>query len=169
MQPLFTGLQIAPPIFNKSIFLNGEGNMSKKIKWLYVLTCLLFLLSVGLIFSKSIWFDESYTLALIRHDYLDIISILKDDMHPPLYFLCLKLFCSVFGYSLIATKLFSSMGFLFALLLGCTLIKTDFGEKVAYVYVLSFANIPMVYYFSTQQRCYSWSVFWVTLCLPFGI
>lgn len=143
--------------------------MKKKTNYLlYTLVFLLFLLSINLIFSNGIWFDESYTLALIRHDYSDIISILKDDMHPPLYFLCLKTFCDIFGYSLIVTKLFSTLGFLLTLVLGCTLIKTDFGERTAYAYELFFASIPMVYYFSTQQRCYSWSIFWVTLCFLLG-
>lgn len=142
--------------------------MKTKNKLLYTLICLLFLLSVGLMFSNGVWFDESYTLALIKHDYLDIISILKDDMHPPLYFLCLKIFCDIFGYSLVVTKLFSILGFLLTLVLGGTLIKIDFGERIAYVYELFFASIPMVYYFSAQQRCYSWSVFWVTLCFLMG-
>ena len=140
----------------------------KKDKWLYILAALLSFLSVSLIFSCGIWFDESYTLALIKHDYSDIIAILKDDMHPPLYFLGLKVFCGVFGYSLAATKAFSAIGFLLTLVLGCTIIKSDFGGKTALAYELFFACIPMVYYFSTQQRCYSWSVFWVTLCFLLG-
>lgn len=136
--------------------------------YLYIIICLLFFLSIGLVFSKSIWFDESYTLALIRHDYFDIISILRDDMHPPLYFLSLKLFCQIFGYSLTVTKIFSVLGFLSTLLLGCTIIRKDYGQRAACVYEIFFANIPMVYYFSAQQRCYSWSIFWVTLCFLMG-
>ena len=108
----------------------------KKDKWLYILAALLSFLSVSLIFSCGIWFDESYTLALIKHDYSDIIAILKDDMHPPLYFLGLKVFCGVFGYSLAATKAFSAIGFLLTLVLGCTIIKSDFGGKTALAYEL---------------------------------
>ena len=136
--------------------------------YLYIIICLLFFLSIGLVFSKSIWFDEPYTLALIRHDYFDIISILRDDMHPPLYFLSLKLFCQIFGYSLTVTKIFSVLGFLSTLLLGGTIIRKDYGQRAACVYEIFFANIPMVYYFSAQQRCYSWSIFWVTLCFLMG-
>ena len=130
---------------------------------------LLFLLSIGLAFSGSIWFDESYTLALVRHDYPDIIRILKNDMHPPFYFISLKLWLDCFGYSLAWTKLFSSLGLLATLLLGCTLVRKDFGTKAARLYILFVAAMPMVYYFSVQQRCYSWCIFWVALCFVMGL
>lgn len=65
----------------------------------YIIFAVLSLFSLTLIFNDNIWFDEAYTLSLIQHNYSDIINILKSDMHPPLYFLSLKTFCSIFGYS----------------------------------------------------------------------
>lgn len=85
----------------------------------YLLCLVIFLLSAGLLFSNNIWFDESYTCALIEHSYSDMISILKDDMHPPLYFVSLKFFTGCFGNSFVATKIFSLLGLFSALLLGC--------------------------------------------------
>lgn len=41
--------------------------------------------------------------------------------------------------------------------------------KVACFYILFVAATPMVYYFSVQQRCYSWCVFGVTLCFVMGL
>ena len=73
----------------------------------YIIFAVLSLFSLTLIFNDNIWFDEAYTLSLIQHNYSDIINILKSDMHPPLYFLSLKTFCSIFGYSITTTKIFS--------------------------------------------------------------
>lgn len=70
----------------------------------YIIFAVLSLFSLTLIFNDNIWFDEAYTLSLIQHNYSDIINILKSDMHPPLYFLSLKTFCCIFGYSITATK-----------------------------------------------------------------
>lgn len=139
------------------------------MKKIYCLSAIFFLLSIGLVFNDNIWFDESYTLALVQHNFSDIIHILKNDMHPPLYFICLKLWLFCFGSSLIQTKIFSTLGLLSTLALGCTLIRKDFGEKIACLYILFVAAMPMVYYFSVQQRCYSWCIFWVTLCFVMGI
>ena len=33
------------------------------------------LLPLGLVFNDTIWFDEAYTLALIRHDYGEVLDL----------------------------------------------------------------------------------------------
>ena len=122
------------------------------------------LLPLCLIFSGSVWFDEAYTLALIRHDYGTLLNILKTDMHPPLYFISLKAFSGLFGYSLIATKIISVMGYSAAVLGGALMIKKHFDAQTAVFYAAAVSAIPMIFYFSNQQRSYSWCVCFVTLC-----
>lgn len=117
-----------------------------------------------LIFNHNVWFDETYTLALIQHHYDDVIRILRSDMHPPLYFVTLKLFCDVFGYSIEVTKIFSILGYEGSLLLGITLIRKYFGTKTSLLYLLVTGAVPMNFYFSVQQRSYSWSFCFVALC-----
>ena len=130
----------------------------------YIIFAILSLFSVSLIFSKTVWFDEAYTLSLIQQDFSKIIEILKTDMHPPLYFIALKLFCNIFGYSIITTKIFSVLGYIGTLLIGCTIVRKYFGIQSSIIYMLTLGAIPMSLYFSTQQRSYSWCVFFVTLC-----
>jgi uncharacterized membrane protein len=130
----------------------------------YIIFAVLSLFSLTLIFNDNIWFDEAYTLSLIQHNYSDIINILKSDMHPPLYFLSLKTFCCIFGYSITATKIFSAIGYIATLFLGCTIIKKHYGCKTSIIYMLTVGAVPMMLYFSVQQRSYSWSIFFVTLC-----
>ena len=50
---------------------------SKRQKLLYITWGILAVLPFFLIFNNNVWFDETYTLALIRHDYGDIIRILN--------------------------------------------------------------------------------------------
>lgn len=130
----------------------------------YIILSALALLSASLVFSKNVWFDEAYTLSLIQHSYGEVIDIVKMDMHPPLYFIALKCFCDIFGYSLIVTKIFSWLGYVATLLLGCTVVKKHFGQNTSVFYLLSVGAIPMVLYFSVQQRAYSWCIFFVALC-----
>ena len=123
----------------------------------------------GLLFNDNVWFDETYTLALIRHDYGEMITILKSDMHPPLYFAGLKWLSSILGYDILVTKVFSLLGFVMLLLLGCLIIKKDYGNKTAVFYLLVTSATPMSFYFAVQQRCYSWSMFFVTWCFLEGM
>lgn len=130
----------------------------------YIIFSVLSLFSMCLIFNNNVWFDEAYTLSLIRHNYAEVIEILKTDMHPPLYFISLKFFCDIFGYSIIVTKIFSMSGYIATLLIGCTVIKKHFKTEVSIIYMLTVGAIPMSLYFSVQQRAYSWCIFFVMLC-----
>lgn len=136
---------------------------------LYFLLICMILMFVSLIFNDNIWFDETYTLALIRHDFSEMTDILRSDMHPPLYFAGLKLFCSVFGYHILITKLFSVIGFVFLLLLGNLYIRKDYGDEICILYFIIIGVVPFSFYFSVQQRCYSWAMFFVTWCFLEGM
>lgn len=130
----------------------------------YIIFAILSLFSISLIFNGNLWFDEAYTLSLIQHNFSEIIEILKTDMHPPLYFISLKAFCEIFGYSITTTKIFSVLGYIATLSLGLTVIKKHFGRKISIVYMLTVGAIPMSLYFSVQQRSYQWCIFFVALC-----
>lgn len=141
--------------------------MDKRIinKYLpYAVFLVLSFLPLGLIFNDNIWFDESYTLSLIWHNYNEIIEILQSDMHPPLYFLSLKVFCSIFGYSICTSKIFSVLGYIATLFLGCTIYKKRFGNYISVLYMLIISACPITLYFAVQQRAYSWCIFFVTFC-----
>ncbi len=131
---------------------------------LYIIFTILSLFSVSLIFNNNIWFDEAYTLSLIKHNYTEVIKILETDMHPPLYFISLKFFCDIFGYSVSVSKLFSVIGYIATLSLGITIVKKHFSSYSSIVYMLTLGAIPMSLYFSVQQRSYQWCIFFVTLC-----
>ena len=117
---------------------------------------------IGLIFNTNLWFDEAYTVSMIRHPVSEILSITAVDVHPPLYYLLLKAFCAVFGNSIPIIKLFSVLGSAGTLLLGCFPLRKRFGAKTAFWFVLIFAAIPYAFYFAVQPRSYSWSAFAVT-------
>ena len=44
-----------------------------------------------LVFNKSIWYDEVYSLNLVKGNFAQIVSGTAQDVHPPLYYLILKL------------------------------------------------------------------------------
>jgi mannosyltransferase len=57
--------------------------------------------------ARSIWFDESFTWRLLQFPWLEIIQRTARDVHPPLYYLLLKIWSSLWGSSLFSLRSFS--------------------------------------------------------------
>lgn len=114
-------------------------------------------------FNKNIWFDEAYTIGLVRHGVADIFKLHIYDVHPFLYYFLLKIFTFVFGSSLLSMHLFSVIGAVMLSLLGLTHIRRDFGEKVGFWFSFFSVFCASTLYYAEQIRMYSWATFFVAL------
>ena len=56
-------------------------------------------------FHGGLWFDESYTVGMMRQSFGDMLRISVADVHPPFYYIALWLFTRVFGCSAVAMRL----------------------------------------------------------------
>jgi 4-amino-4-deoxy-L-arabinose transferase-like glycosyltransferase len=101
---------------------------------------------------------------MMKSSYSDIVRITSTDVHPPLYYWGLKAFSSLFGSSAFALRLFSQLGVLAVLLLGCFPIRRFFGDKVALPFILLMIIFPVTQYLVTDIRMYSWAMFFVLAC-----
>jgi hypothetical protein len=100
-------------------------------KWFHILIIIagsIFILLGA--FHTEVWFDESYTIALISHDFSEIVQIDAKDVHPVLYYFLLKIVTSIFGNSILIARLFSVLAGILIGILGFTHIRKDFGPKV---------------------------------------
>jgi hypothetical protein len=66
---------------------------------------------IALQFSEPLGSDEVWTLNAVQQGFAGILDTLRADVHPPLYFLLLKLWCSLLGYSDWALQGFSALCF----------------------------------------------------------
>lgn len=115
-------------------------------------------------FHANTWYDESYTVALVKKSFADIWRIDAADVHPPLYYLALKLVNLVAGSNVVAYRLFSVLGAAATATLGLTRVRRDLGWREGLAFTLVTALIPHVLYYATQVRMYSWVTFTVALC-----
>ena len=78
---------------------------------LLVLALLLSALALRLvgITSQSFWFDEGWTSWAIGRSWTEMFRLLASDNHPPLYFVCLRLWAGIFGRSDLALRGFSAL------------------------------------------------------------
>ena len=68
-----------------------------------------FALALSLGLKQSVWFDESYSIMLAKSSIPDLFRLTGVDAHPPFYYLLLKSWTSIFGYSELALRSLSAL------------------------------------------------------------
>ena len=147
-----------------------EVQIDKKMKlskiliyvFLVVFGCSLFLyLDLN---DTTLPYDDVYSIFLIKKSYSEILDITSSDVHPPLYYWCLKTFSLIFGDTLFALRLFSTMAVFATLLLGLFPVRKLFGDKTSVFFVLLLILFPVTQYLAADIRMYSWTMFFVLSC-----
>lgn len=130
---------------------------------LIVLILLFTGLYVSLIFNKNIWTDEAFTMQLVReNNFRGIIKETANDVHPPLYYLIVKLFVLVFGDRFYIYKMVSVIPMVLTMLLACVYIRPWWGTRTAVMYTILLNALPCVMEYGIQIRMYAWALFFVT-------
>ena len=143
--------------------------INKKNKYIHLGIILLGIVFICLsAFHEDIWFDESYSVAIAKHNFSEIWNITGNDVHPPLYYWMLHIIWLIFGNQIIAFRLFSVLAIAILGILGYTHIKKDFGEKVGMLFSFLVYFLPVMCTYSQEIRMYSWSCLIVTLLAIYG-
>lgn len=111
-------------------------------------------ISLGNISRWSIWFDEAFSVYLIRFNFSDIAKYTALDVHPPLYYWVLKLWQMAFGNSELALRSLSLVFIAIAIIFVYMLIRKTFGMKAAGWSMLFLALSPMLLRYSEEARMY---------------
>ncbi len=125
-----------------------------------LLTGLVFFVSCA--FYKEMWFDEAYTVAMLRHDFFRICEITARDVHPPLYYIIAKLASLLWGQDIVVYRLVSVTGMMLFLLLGFFHIRKICGNPAGFYYTFFAVFLPVMLEYSGEARMYSWAMFFTT-------
>lgn len=143
----------------KSSKIKPSQNLEKySITLIFLYACMITYLGIH---NKTFWYDEAYTISIIDYPINDIWNITSNDVHPPLYYILLKGFTIIFDKNIITLHIFSSLGVLASMVFGITKLKTIFGKKVAFTFILLLAIMPVSQYLGLEIRMYSWTMFFV--------
>ncbi|TFD93162.1 hypothetical protein E2605_16910 [Dysgonomonas capnocytophagoides] len=112
-------------------------------------------------FYTAFWYDEAYTINLVRHSFSQLWYITANDVHPPLYYALLKVYTYFAGQSVVALRIFSYLPVIGCLIIGCTLIRKDFGDKTAVLFLSIFILLPVTQYIASEIRMYSLAMLFV--------
>lgn len=119
-----------------------------------------------LVGNKSIWYDESYSLNLVQGNFIEIIIGTAQDVHPPLYYLILKIGLMI-GKGLLGINVIYVAKFVSLLpILLTVLINHLWVEKwtCKSVWLHSFCVLTMpriISHAGIEIRMYSWAALFV--------
>lgn len=137
-------------------------NRKNKILHIAIIVVGMLFIIVGAL-HKNMWFDETYSVALVKHSFSEIWRIGGNDVHPVLYYMLLKVVNIISGGSVIAYRLFSALGIAILGILGFTHIRKDFGEKTGMFFSFFTFFLPVIPTYAAEIRMYSWAAVFVTL------
>ncbi len=106
---------------------------------------------------SDIWCDEVFSKAIARHSLPELLQLVADDFHPPLYFVGLKFFTAAVGNTDLTIRLFSALGGLGTLVLGYAVGRRVFGGRGALVLCLLLLALPMLGLYAHVARMYTWT------------
>lgn len=136
----------------------------KDLKKAHIIVIILGILFLSItIFHENMWFDESYTVAIVRHSLSEIWVIGGNDVHPIFYYFILKIVSLVFGLNIIVYRLFSLLPLAILGTLGYTHIRKDFGEKCGLLFSFLILFLPEMTRYAGELRMYSWAMLFVSI------
>lgn len=123
-----------------------------KVGALVILAVVLRLHNVG---ARDFWYDEAFTGITVQAPFEQMIGFLMQDTHPPLYFLLLKGWGSLFNYSVGGLRLFSVVMGAGTVIMMYLLVKELYTERVARHATFLAAINPFAIEYSREARMYA--------------
>ena len=124
--------------------------------------------SLMLCFSNDIWYDELFTVGMIKHSYGDLIAFTARDVHPPLYYCIVKFaveLCKLVSANaspVIIAKTVSVLPYFILLLYSVTFIRKRFGILTGGLFLFCVIAMPQLSAYTVEIRMYSWALLFVT-------
>ena len=143
-------------VVEKGEISDMENTQSLHIKWINIIIIMIGTIFIFLsVFHSNLWFDESYSVEIANHSYLEIWRIGGNDVHPILYYWILHTLKLIFGSNFIIYRVFSALCISLLGILGYTHIRKDFGEKTGLLFSFFTYFLPVSSLYAGEIRMYS--------------
>lgn len=118
---------------------------------------------------RDFWYDEAFTGVAIKERFWGMIDMIIKDVHPPLYYVSVKIFSSFFNYSVFGIRLFSAVFGVLGIWAVYLFAKNLFGKKAALWTSAVMAISPFAIQYSQEARMYAMFGFLFTLASYFFV
>lgn len=126
----------------------------RTLAWLYA--AVLFALNFVRIFDNNFWGDEAFTTNLVAYSVPEILIKTAADVHPPLYYLIVKLCYTLFGKQGWAFHLASVAALALLVVFAMTAVWKRFGAETALILVTLACLTDNAINYNVEVRMYSW-------------
>lgn len=110
---------------------------------------------LNLINKTTFWYDEAFSGILVKQDLGTILQVIYEDrVHPPVYYLLLKLWSVFFGNTDTTLRMFSVIFGMSLVVVGFLLIRKLINKKAAVAVAGIFALSPYFILYSLEARSY---------------
>ncbi|MGB7339124.1 MAG: glycosyltransferase family 39 protein [Phototrophicaceae bacterium] len=137
--------------------------------WLVIIVLFASLIRFNGMLSQSLWIDEGFTWNLTQYD--DLFAILRQDVHPPLYFLMIDAWVDVAGTSILSMRYFSLLPSLLSVVVVYQLareISVQRGDNQTLIPLIAAAVMAVAEsetFLSQEARSYTWHVLFACLSM----
>ncbi|GAC1412323.1 MAG: glycosyltransferase family 39 protein [Candidatus Doudnabacteria bacterium] len=133
----------------------------------FILICAL-LLRIYNLTSISLWHDEAFSALLIRYPWHEMFYRIGLDVHPPAYYIALRLWSYLWGNSLASLRGFSVFFGVGTVYASYLFVKAAFKrEELALAAALLVAINPFQIQYVTEARMYTFGTFVIMLSAYF--
>lgn len=148
--------------------------MNRKLGWEEITGILFFMAGAGMLgvsvflsFSSDLWYDEVFTMGLAGQSLKGLVSTTARDVHPPLYYIIVKLFLLLFPSvagegQVIITKLVSVFPFFLCLIYSAVKVRKHFGMLSAGIFAFLLLTMPQMADYTVEMRMYGYALFFLT-------
>jgi uncharacterized membrane protein len=116
---------------------------------------------------RDFWYDEAFTGIAVKENFHDMVVMIVNDVHPPLYYLALKMFAGFFNYSVFGIRLFSAIFGVMCVWAVYLVAKELFDKRAALWSAFVVAVSPFAIQYSQEARMYSMLVFLILISAYF--
>ncbi|MBI5530142.1 MAG: glycosyltransferase family 39 protein [Candidatus Doudnabacteria bacterium] len=116
----------------------------------------------------SLWHDEAFSALMIRYPWGEMFYRLGLDVHPPMYYVALRLWHYIFGESMLSLRGFSIFFGTAAIWAGWLFTKEAFKSEKAALWAAAFIAInPFQLQYVTEARMYTFGAFFALMAAYF--
>ncbi len=133
------------------------SSFARANRWIVPLGLVALALAVRLyrIDAHGIWFDEAHSLHMAQLSLVDMVAATAKDIHPPLYYLLLKVWLAFAGNSEFALRYLSVLTGILAVAVGFALGRRLAGWWAGAGTAAALALSPLSFYYSQETRMYA--------------
>lgn len=138
-----------------------RSKSSDRIFWITFVASIIVASAGGLIIGlqQSLWFDDDYSVLLATKSVGQLVHLTSVDVHPPLYYLLLKGWGMLFGWTDLAMRSLSVLFTVGALAVGGLLVRKMFGNRAAIGAMLLVMIAPLLTRYGFEVRMYAMASF----------